>query len=347
MVSACTTSKIDEFQSKATENIETSVTQGDFVAVTNQLERLLNQHSVTVAARDSIEYVERQPAYGAKIYNAYQTRLQSFQSDPSASTYKQLTDGFATMRKADLLTARQVRNLSESAQQLMLESIPEMSARSLKFIQVYSFGPAIVAEAEENYEDALIHALDKDFEWASKNKGEYIRRLSGKSSSSNFHQNLSKHIRRFELTFLEKRALATHYPKIFGEIPALAVTDMSIIGPDTAAGVDVRIRFISGAQRTIKYIRFWALPYNSVGDVVRSTIDGESEKVLRVTGPYRTSGMSQGAKWEGVWYNPSLSCFEISQLEVEFMDGSREIYGPEKLSRAVSDPELNDCGYKR
>jgi hypothetical protein len=133
--------------------------------------------------------------------------------------------------------------------------------------------------------------------------------------------------------------------KSSSEIPPITITDIYTIGPNTAAGVDVRIRFTSIAQETIKYIRFWTLPYNRVGDTVRSTIDGESEKVLTTTGPYTMDDGSITGKWKNVWYNPSLSCVEITKVEVESLQGSIESYNAQQLALVLRRSGLNDCSY--
>lgn len=133
--------------------------------------------------------------------------------------------------------------------------------------------------------------------------------------------------------------------KSFRQIPPITITDIYTVGPNTAAGVDVRIRFTPIAQETIKYIRFWTFPYNRVGDTVRSTIDGESEKVLTTTGPYTIDDGSITGNWKNVWYNPSLSCVEITKVEVESMGGSIESYNAQQLGLVLRRSGLNDCSY--
>lgn len=133
--------------------------------------------------------------------------------------------------------------------------------------------------------------------------------------------------------------------EILSEIPELGIEDTHISGPDSVGGVDVGIDFKVGSQKTVKYIRFWTVPYNSVGDIVRSIVDQESEKILESVGPYAGNGSSERSAWKTVWYNPSISCFEITKVEIEFMDGSIESYDNKELNLAFTKSDLNDCSY--
>lgn len=89
--------------------------------------------------------------------------------------------------------------------------------------------------------------------------------------------------------------------------------------PDSAGGFDVRINFTNNTGKTIKYITFVVVPYNSVGDIVASEINSEPEARLQFTGPLET-GKSNNGHWSPVWYNWSISKAAIQSVEIKFMD---------------------------
>ena len=147
-----------------------------------------------------------------------------------------------------------------------------------------------------------------------------------------------------DLSWEEKQRVAAVLPMAFAELPAISIRGIRASEPDMAGGVDASIRFKAGATGVIKYLRFSVIPFNAVGDVVASTIDNESIKRLRFTGPVE-GGRSRNGVWENVWYNLSIECMEIATAEVEFMDGRTESYAGEQLRAALSEPGMNDCSY--
>lgn len=93
--------------------------------------------------------------------------------------------------------------------------------------------------------------------------------------------------------------------------------------PNSDSGVDLYITFQNKSPKEIKYAYFIVVPYNAVGDRVRCTITGESEAQLRDTGPIKqgqTSG--SGGFWECVWYNSTITEAKITEIKIDYMDGS-------------------------
>lgn len=94
--------------------------------------------------------------------------------------------------------------------------------------------------------------------------------------------------------------------------------------PDSAGGVSVRISFKNRSPITIKYITFTMVPYNSVGDMVSSSIGGKTEAYLKGTGPF---DQDKGGflSWGQVWYNHSITEVKLTKVEIEYMDGSSKV----------------------
>jgi hypothetical protein len=91
--------------------------------------------------------------------------------------------------------------------------------------------------------------------------------------------------------------------------------------PNSAGGVDANIVWKNKSEKTIKYARFTIVPYNAVEDMVSSEIGGETDKIVRVTGPIKP-GATYGydSTWECIWYNSSITHMQITGVELEFMD---------------------------
>ena len=95
-------------------------------------------------------------------------------------------------------------------------------------------------------------------------------------------------------------------------------------GPDTAGGVGVLISIKNDSEKTIKYVIFEVIPYNAVNDVAPSSIGGETNKWLKITGPINPGANNMDSIWESQWYNFSICTVKIVQIDVIYMDGSME-----------------------
>lgn len=95
--------------------------------------------------------------------------------------------------------------------------------------------------------------------------------------------------------------------------------------PNSAGGVDAYVSFTNKSSKTIKYITWTVIPYNAVGDVVYSEIGYKSEAHLSDTGPYaQGQGHGSGWYWSCVWYNSTITSIKLSEIEIEYTDGSNK-----------------------
>ena len=103
-----------------------------------------------------------------------------------------------------------------------------------------------------------------------------------------------------------------------GEIKPIWIVGKSHV-INSANGIQIDMNISNLSDKTIKYATFYILPFNAVGDVIVSEIDGKSLAALTLTGPL-DPGEYTTTVWENVWYNLTFSCFEISEIDIEYMD---------------------------
>ena len=125
------------------------------------------------------------------------------------------------------------------------------------------------------------------------------------------------------------------------DVPLL-VTRVATSAPNSAGGVDVIFRAQNVGEREIKYVNFTVLPFNRVGDVVASRIGSRTHYTGRYTGPLR-SGQVLGGVWRNAWYNFSITCAELTNLRVTFMDDSVVSFGPDQIASVLVTPDLSNC----
>lgn len=94
--------------------------------------------------------------------------------------------------------------------------------------------------------------------------------------------------------------------------------------PNSAGGAGVYIYFHNDTEKTIKYIYFTVIPYNAVKDQIFCSISGKSELRLSYTGPVEPNRRCH-AFWENCWYNNTAHSVTLTQIEIEYMDGSNEV----------------------
>ncbi|MBD5135178.1 MAG: zinc ribbon domain-containing protein [Lachnospiraceae bacterium] len=121
---------------------------------------------------------------------------------------------------------------------------------------------------------------------------------------------------------------------------------------NSVGGVDTYITWKNVSTKEIKYIHFYVQYYNSVKDVLRNEIGGDTTTKLSSTGPfpygkgnydyYSCSGDSAesvyfsissgfnndrengwaGKYWEAPFYNTTTKYIKMSKVEIEYMNGS-------------------------
>lgn len=93
---------------------------------------------------------------------------------------------------------------------------------------------------------------------------------------------------------------------------------------DYLGGTDVHIDFVNKSDKTIKYIKFYCTPYNAVGDSVSCTLSNKSEALLKGTGPYEKGQSNSDNFWMKVWYNTTISKIDLTRIEIEYTDRTKE-----------------------
>ena len=94
--------------------------------------------------------------------------------------------------------------------------------------------------------------------------------------------------------------------------------------PNSANGVGVFHKYYNAGDKTIKYLTFTYVPYNDVRDVVSCSVSGKSEVDCRITGPIKPDTKSE-ARWDVLWYNPTVSRTKISRVHIVYMDDTEEV----------------------
>lgn len=93
---------------------------------------------------------------------------------------------------------------------------------------------------------------------------------------------------------------------------------------DSAGGVDIIHEYYNAGEKDIKYITFSYIPFNSVNDLVASTIDGKTEVRGKLTGPISAKHKG-GVVWDRMWYNPTVSKIAVTGIHIQFMDNTEEV----------------------
>lgn len=83
-------------------------------------------------------------------------------------------------------------------------------------------------------------------------------------------------------------------------------------------GVKVFHDYYNCSEKEIKYITFTYVPYNPVDDAVEKAANG------KLTGPIPPKHKSY-VTWENMWYNATVTKVVLTQILVQFMDGSEEL----------------------
>lgn len=89
-------------------------------------------------------------------------------------------------------------------------------------------------------------------------------------------------------------------------------------------GVTVSHDYYNASEKEIKYITFSYVPYNAVNDTVVCTASGECEVSGELTGPIPPKHKSS-VEWESMWFNPTVTRAEITQIHIQYMDNTEEV----------------------
>ena len=132
----------------------------------------------------------------------------------------------------------------------------------------------------------------------------------------------------------------------------VAVTVLYPGAANNAGGVGVSMDFTNTSGRTLKYMEFGLVPFNAVGDVVTSSINGKALEIVQYTGPYQPgvstddfsvtfSGGPVG--FRNVWYNESIRCVEIQFAKAVFMDGTTQVLKGAAATQLVAPSVRKNC----
>ncbi len=102
-----------------------------------------------------------------------------------------------------------------------------------------------------------------------------------------------------------------------------STTETWLNGPNSAGGVALRFTYKNDTEKTIKYAYFTVVPYNAVKDKVSCTVKRVSEQTVKITGPIEPN-IHRTPRWENLWYNNTIRTVELKEIEIEYMDGSKE-----------------------
>lgn len=114
----------------------------------------------------------------------------------------------------------------------------------------------------------------------------------------------------------------------------LRITKLAFSKPNSAGGVDLFIGFKNASDKVIKYIYFSVTPYNAVGDPVSCEITRKSLIRTKSTGPFNKGEGLKGNNsgyWECAWYNYHIDSLMLSEVFIEYMDGTSVTISGEDL----------------
>jgi len=100
--------------------------------------------------------------------------------------------------------------------------------------------------------------------------------------------------------------------------------------PNSAGGVDVYFYYKNVSKKTIKYLYWSGYVENAVGDYVKCEIRDTYERGGKDTGPIKP-GRTGGGYWECMWYNSSAKKLVLTNISIEYMDGTNLEIGENEL----------------
>ena len=103
--------------------------------------------------------------------------------------------------------------------------------------------------------------------------------------------------------------------------------------PNSAGGIDLYIKWKNTSEKTVKYAYFTCDLYNAVDDKVENDISGRYSFVGKVTGPIDPGAVyGNNTHWGNAWYNHSGKYAKITEIELEYMDGTDITIPQEKIN---------------
>jgi hypothetical protein len=149
-----------------------------------------------------------------------------------------------------------------------------------------------------------------------------------------------------------KAQIAVWESKAAGATPAGTssswfIKDFGIKQVNSAGGVEPYFVFFNpNAASPIKYLRVNASLYNAVGDVVVSSIGGNSTANLNFTGPLSMEDGESRVVWDPVWYNSTGHCIKVESVHVTFINGKVQSFAGKNIKAALAPGLDNACTFK-
>lgn len=104
-------------------------------------------------------------------------------------------------------------------------------------------------------------------------------------------------------------------------IRSLAITSYYLSKPNSAGGVSAYFYYKNLSDKTIKYLCWTGIAINAVGDSVDCEARGYYSFNGKDTGPVK-KGQTSGGVWDCAWYNYSARKLKITEISIEYMDGT-------------------------
>lgn len=101
----------------------------------------------------------------------------------------------------------------------------------------------------------------------------------------------------------------------------LRISNLRAHDPNSAGGVDLSLSVENTSEKIIKYITITFRAYNAVGDRVNCQIRRSSRFIGQITGPIEPTSQRY-PNWTNAWYNYSIEYADITDISIEYMDGT-------------------------
>lgn len=160
--------------------------------------------------------------------------------------------------------------------------------------------------------DRLIEMSDDDLKELLKNSKKFLPRLREGNKDRKYESTFQDRIKMHGLALLKN-----------------SIFDVSDYTDGT--GYEVAVANMS-KSKTIKYVTFALVGYNSVGDPVKSRKGNVI--TLKGIGPIEPDGVGS-YNWDYVWFTDVVQSHKLKSITVQYMDGSKKVFSDMK---AISVP---------
>ncbi len=131
-----------------------------------------------------------------------------------------------------------------------------------------------------------------------------------------------------------QRAITSQYP--------VYINSKTISPPNSAGGVSATYSLRNISAKPIKYVTLNLMPYNAVGDIVKSAIGEKTLVLAKFTGPLAPMEFTYPT-WNNLWYNQALRCVQLEGIEIIFMDGEIKKIEKSNIGEVFSQSLSNTC----